>query len=109
MHEIVKYFILTEIQKQCLNPMPEPLIGPQPTHWLSRGRPAGASRMEGQRTSPVLLAQERHARIEAEADAAAEIETLRRTASELQQVSRPRQVVKCVGLKGRCLLRSAQL
>ena len=32
MHEIVKYFILTEIQKQCLNPMPEPLIGP--------GRPA---------------------------------------------------------------------
>ena len=32
MHEIVKYFILTEIQEQCLNPMPEPLIGP--------GRPA---------------------------------------------------------------------
>ena len=35
MHEIVKYFILTEIQEQCLNPMPERLqrlIGP--------GRPA---------------------------------------------------------------------
>ena len=29
MHEIVKYFILTEIQEgQCLNPMPERLIGP---------------------------------------------------------------------------------
>ena len=26
MHEIVKYFIFTEIQKQCLNPMPERLI-----------------------------------------------------------------------------------
>ena len=38
MHEIVKYFILTEIQEQCLNPMPEPLqplIGP--------GRPAEGS------------------------------------------------------------------
>ena len=32
MHEILKYFILTEIQKQCLNPMPGRLIGP--------GRPA---------------------------------------------------------------------
>ena len=38
MHEIVKYFILTEIQKQCLNPMPEPLIGP--------GRPAEHIRMQ---------------------------------------------------------------
>ena len=35
MHEIVKYFILTEIQEQCLNPMPERLIGP--------GRPAEAT------------------------------------------------------------------
>ena len=32
MHEIVKYFILTEIHEQCLNPMPGRLIGP--------GRPA---------------------------------------------------------------------
>ena len=27
MHEVVKYFILTEIQEQCLNPVPERLIG----------------------------------------------------------------------------------
>ena len=41
MHEIVKYFILTEIQKQCLNPMPERLIGPgrpaETTHYLLVG------------------------------------------------------------------------
>ena len=37
MHEIVKYFILTDIQEQCLNPMPEPLIGP--------GRPAARLRL----------------------------------------------------------------
>ena len=41
MHEIVKYFIFTEIQEQCLNPIPEPLIGPgRPAELLcARGRP----------------------------------------------------------------------
>ena len=41
MHEIVKYFILTEIQKQCLNPMPEPLIGPGRPAELARPAAAG--------------------------------------------------------------------
>ena len=42
MHEIVKYFILTEIQEQCLNPMPEPLIGPgRPAEYRSRSRRGG--------------------------------------------------------------------
>ena len=44
MHEIVKYFILTEIQEQCLNPMPEPLIGP--------GRPAESVRETGYISDP---------------------------------------------------------
>ena len=41
---------------------------------------------EGQCDTSPVLAQERHARLQAEAVAVAEMETLRRTASELQQV-----------------------
>ena len=47
MHEIVKYFILTEIQEQCLNPMPERLIGPgRPAELLGAGA-AGACCLQG--------------------------------------------------------------
>ena len=50
MHEIAKYVILTEIQEQCLNPMPEPLIGP--------GRPPAELRLArlARRAAPAAAA-----------------------------------------------------
>ena len=42
MHEIRKYFTLTEIHQQCLNSMPEPLIGPGRPAELLPLRPAAA-------------------------------------------------------------------
>ena len=55
MHEIVKYFTLTEIHQQCLNSMPEPLIGPgRPAEVGAAWLPARGRRVRLQRWQNVV-------------------------------------------------------